>query len=255
MFGGPLDYEQGMRMLKSRGFEPSDVLDVGANVGHWTRGCKLVWPRARVFMLEADPSLRSHLSSVGEPYAIVLLGNTTGNASMFMSDPRDHFLRTTGNSLFKEHSVYYRSGMFKPKTRRMERLDDVLAKRAPGRAFRMAKLDCQGAELLVLQGAPRTLADLEVLVVEVQVQNLNEGAPSVAQILAALSAFGFELYQILQLYNRPGPRQWKGVSLSYMDIVCVRRGSALWAERQTGIPPPGSWRASGQPSTFGTLPQ
>lgn len=238
-FGGALNYEEGLHMLKKRGFNPTQILDIGANMGLWTRGAKHIWPEAHTFMLEADPKLRTPLAAVGEPFAIALLGNATSNVSMFMSTG-SKVLRTTGNSLFQEHSVYYRKkGFFERQDRVMQRLDDVLAEHAPGVRFTMAKFDVQGAELLVLQGARQTLAHVDVILMEVAVLNVNEGAPSAHEVFAELGSLGFQMYNIVQISYHPGMGKSRGVG--YMDVVFVRRGSPLWSHEATGVPPPKRW--------------
>ena len=47
-----------------------------------------------------------------------------------------------------------------------------------GRAFQLLKLDTQGAEMMVLRGATRTLEHVEVLLTEMAVVPFNVGAPT-----------------------------------------------------------------------------
>lgn len=73
------------------------------------------------------------------------------------------------------------------------KLDDVL----PEGPVDLLKLDVQGAELLVLQGAERTLADTGVIHCEVEFGPIYAGQPLFGDIQAFLAQQGFEFIDLL----------------------------------------------------------
>jgi hypothetical protein len=91
-----------------------------------------------------------------------------------------------------------------------------------GRDFDMLKLDVQGAELDVLRGAARTLAGIEVIVIELSLQEYNKGAPLIAEVMARLDALGFALFDMFGVSRTPA-----GVLLQ-SDGIFLRRDSRFW---------------------------
>jgi len=72
---------------------------------------------------------------------------------------------------------------------RVRPLDLLLTERM--QQFSVLTIDAQGAELLVLQGAVRLLASLEMVVVEVNFRPRYRGGPGVDQVDAFMEAAGF----------------------------------------------------------------
>jgi FkbM family methyltransferase len=173
-------------------------------------------------MVEAQPNLESALKAVAatDPdkidYRMALLGSECccDSVDFFQTHPV-----TTGSSRYVEQTSCTRSVMQLP----MVRLDDVVAA-VGGRKFQLLKIDVQGAELDVLDGAPTTLADVEVLFLELSLVEYNKGAPLIADMIAALKALDFFLSDIYPMVrNRSG-------SLLQVDAVFLRRGSPLRAK-------------------------
>ncbi len=67
----------------------------------------------------------------------------------------------------------------------MQTIDSIVEKHKLG-PVQFLKLDVQGAELLALQGAKKTLVNVEILQVECPVMNYNQGAPSFANLSVIL---------------------------------------------------------------------
>lgn len=72
------------------------------------------------------------------------------------------------------------------------RLDDLLA-RDPYAAlpFNFLNIDIQGAEMLALSGAVQTLRKMDLLNLEINFDELYDGAPHVRDLDSFLAAFGF----------------------------------------------------------------
>lgn len=78
------------------------------------------------------------------------------------------------------------------------RLDDLPAVR--GTDF--LKLDAQGAELSVIEGAPTVLGDVSVVHTEVEFVPLYEGQPLFAEVDQALRGAGFQFHKFLGFAGR-----------------------------------------------------
>jgi len=101
----------------------------------------------------------------------------------------------------------------------MRRLDDVVGSET---AYQLLKLDVQGAELDVLKGAGRVLAAVEVVAIEAAVLEYNKGGPLLAEMIDALAAYGFRVFDLF-----PRPRVLSGV-LIQVDMLFLRKDSPLW---------------------------
>eukprot|EP00966_Prymnesium_polylepis_P099725 2309186-Prymnesium_polylepis.2 len=132
-------------------------------------------------MIEANPEHATALAKAkrkNRPYVIAVLGNDTKQTSMWFGAAH------TGNSLFPEPG-----GQYHPRTVTLRTLDNV----AGGHPSQLLKLDIQGAELLVLAGATRTLRSVEVLMIELSLVDYNPGSPQFAEVVAELTRLGFLL--------------------------------------------------------------
>jgi FkbM family methyltransferase len=71
-------------------------------------------------------------------------------------------------------------------------VDQLLTdQRLPASAFNVLSIDIQGAELLALRGAERTLPSIEAINLEVNFDELYKGAPQIEEIEEFLGARGF----------------------------------------------------------------
>lgn len=212
---GPDWLNQASRLtaLRNLGFAPTAILDIGAYHGWWCGLAAHIWPFATTLSIEANEDCRDELTKRGRPFEIALLDSQAREV--------DYHKCTTGcgegNGLFKENSIHPFVA-FKQQTRT---LDDVAA----GRTFDFVKLDCQGAELSIICGGEQTINRATVIQLETQVQDYNEGAPRVADILTAMSLRGFRVFDIVDFhYNSRG-------MLLQVDLLFVRRDSPLFTIR------------------------
>ena len=219
-----------LRRLKQLGFRPNGVFDIGANQGAWTRAILQVWPRAKVFMVEANPKQEVNLRNVGQPYAITLLGDSTRNTTLWLS-PNEVTKKdgSTGNSIFRETSGL---GKFEPVVRTMTTLDALALERGMT-GFDMLKIDVQGAEKLILAGASTVLRSVQVVMLELGVVQYNAGAPMWLEVHLELDRLGFLAYDVLELHY-----DHRSQALIQIDVLFVRKDSPLTKKRATGYPPP-----------------
>ena len=90
----------------------------------------------------------------------------------------------------------------------------------------LLKLDVEGHELAVLEGASALLARTEVIIAEFWMFRLfNQPMPILPDLIASLDAHGFALYDVAALQGRQRDNR-----LVSGDAVFVRRGSALLSD-------------------------
>ncbi len=205
--------------LRSLGFQPNAILDIGSYHGWWSILAKHLWPAAKLLMIEANedcvPQLDKALLrlSGGDAYNIALLDSTERKAAY-------HKCQTgcgEGNGLYRENSVY----PFETVERQTQTLDSVVGERT----FDFIKLDCQGAELAVLQGGEQTLSRAHVVQLETQVQDYNEGAPAMAAVIDRMQTYGFRLFDIVDFHHNS-----RGL-LIQVDLLFARMDSPLFTIR------------------------
>ena len=196
---------------------PLSVLDIGAYSGDWTRAFKEVFPQAKVLMVEAQAQKETELAKVkmdlpGTDYVIALLGQEERDSVPFylMKTPSG----STGSSIYEEQTSFDREKQNLP----MTTLDRLVQDRKEGPCI-FIKLDIQGAELDVLDGAPQVLAGTEFVFMEVAVLEYNKGAPLFAETVERMAQKGFVVFDVFEQHRLFGN------ILFQIDVLFVREGS------------------------------
>jgi len=189
------------------------ILDIGANVGDWSRKAREEFYECPIHLIEAQPSLEPDLKATAFPYTITLLGAETKPAVPF-------HLTGTGSSAMKELTGFHEGTIELP----MQRLDDI-AFDLPSPL--LVKLDVQGFEIEVLRGAPETLKRTEVIVSEVSLLPYNEGAPLMHEVIAFLAERDFLPFDICGGWRRSSDK-----ALAQTDMIFARKDSRLRAKRK-----------------------
>lgn len=159
-----------LQRLKARGNEPTLFIDAGAHFGETNETIRSIYPNSRVISFEANPSCEPHLKSRCIEYVIGLLGSETIEKVPFYINPND--VVSTGCSIYKEKSEHFLNAQSIELP--MYALDDVIPEEViPD----FLKMDVQGAELSILDGAERILKNIKWVYLEVSFVSYNEGAP------------------------------------------------------------------------------
>jgi FkbM family methyltransferase len=184
------------------------VLDVGANKGQFSLVARHLFPTAQIHAFEPlESERRIYQSVVRGPVQMhsVALGATRGGAKFFVAS------RADSSSLLspgKNQQAAYGVGVASTIEVDVERLADVLK---PGDLVGpvLLKLDVQGAELQVLQGADAILPVVGAIYCEVSFVELYEGQPTAGAIVAFLDRLGFAFRGVfnLSLTKQFGPTQ------------------------------------------------
>jgi FkbM family methyltransferase len=210
--------------IKDNGFSPAAILDVGANVGEWSRMVSAVFPSTRILMFdgnpENEPALRATMARLGSPSEcfLSLLGPEKKQAVSFYKPDAGN----TGSSILPELTSFAKEVVTLP----MDTLDNLTA--AAGlTAPLLLKLDVQGFELEVLKGATRALSLAEIVITEVSLLPYNAGAPLFADVIAFMDQHGFVAFDLCGQSRRESDR-----ALFQADIAFARRDSSLRAQRK-----------------------
>jgi FkbM family methyltransferase len=212
---GPSWQNQSVRLhnLRSLGFRPRTFLDVGAHHGHFSSLIQHVFPGIDIFMIDGEEDCREHLLKKPFPFEIALLAETEREANYHRCTSGC----TEGNGLYKENGV----APFETVKRQTKTLDSIVG----DRTFDFIKMDCQGGELNVLVGGRRTVSRAYAIQLETQIQDYNEGAPRLIEVMMAMAQAGFRVYDIADMhYNALG-------MLLQVDVLFLRQDSPLFRIR------------------------
>jgi FkbM family methyltransferase len=207
-----LSHRNALARLKSLGFAPRMIYDLGAYRGGWTRLAAEVFPQAQFVLFEANADHAGELANSGHRHVIAALGAQDGDARPFHVPQRGD---ATGASLYIEKTAHYAEPNLQVREIATARLDTLVARdrlAAPD----LIKIDVQGAELDVMAGASQTLQAASALIVEVSFIDYNKSAPLIAEVMAALDRAGFRCADLCEVHRTGG-----GFVLQ-LDLLFVR---------------------------------
>lgn len=208
---GQFDREsQAYQRLRSRGFAPAVIVDVGAYEGHWTRNARRVFGEVPVLMVEPQAAKRPVLENLcaelpGVTFAPHVLAARAGETVVF-------YEMETGSSMMPERSDAPR--------REVRHVTQTLDAVAPASGPLFLKIDAQGAELEILKGGEATLGSCALVQLEAAVARYNEGAPTLCEVLCFMEERGFRMLDIA------GRSRIQGC-LVQLDLLFVPQGSPL----------------------------
>jgi FkbM family methyltransferase len=192
-----LTHQNALTRLRSLGFNPAVIYDIGAYRGGWTRVAAQVFPAAQFVLFEANRDHAAELAAGGHRHVIAALAGEDGGARAF------HVPRAgdvTGASLFVENTSHYAESNLQVREVATARLDTLVAREKLPPPD-LIKIDVQGAELEVLAGASATLAGTSALIVEVSLVDYNKRAPLMAEVIAVLDRIGFRCADLCELHR------------------------------------------------------
>lgn len=183
------------------------IVDVGANRGDWSRMIRSIFPEAQIFMIEAQQKLSPFLNETGNPFYISLVGDKPKDVKFTRHSRFD-----TAGTIFDEASfdLVAKKELIVKETLHMDTIDNILSNNFP-HPIDLMKFDIQGAELLALFGAPKTLQKTKLVCLELGLHQVrisdrknvrwydsllsqyNKGACSFADVNAAMEINGFQV--------------------------------------------------------------
>lgn len=208
------------RHLDKLNYRFKTVIDVG--VGNGSETLYQGTSGARYYLVEAVPDTQGRVKAIAERLGAmfynVAAGKQSGQIEFY------HHADVTGSSLLKQLESDERiNGALISVP--MERLDVLLP---PDIAVPcLLKVDTQGAEIDVLEGARNLLHRVDMIILEVSFHQFRVGAPEMADVVGYMKSIGYVPYEVLEGHYRSLDN-----ALAQVDIAFVKHDSVL---RKDGV--------------------
>lgn len=209
--------------LKSLGFEPRTIIDVGVAWG--TPPLYEAFPDAYLILFEALPMFEKSIAAIvgkraGE-YHLVGLSNHEGEATIHVGRSS---IQQAGASLHHREGSSDKDAVVV----RISRLDSALSGRALARPL-LLKIDAQGSDIEVLAGARKTLIKCDVVVVEAGMFPFANDRNQLHHIMAFMAECGFRPYDLISLRRRPNDNALGQLDVAFVKDRSIFRHHSQWA--------------------------
>ncbi|WP_192821345.1 FkbM family methyltransferase [Rufibacter sp. LB8] len=191
------DLARRMKILKA--FQVNTILDIGANSGQYALKMRELGFEGQIISFEPlqqafstletvsakDPHWQVHNYALGESdkkSAINVAGNSFSSSILNMMPKHEESAPASGYVAKQEIDI--------------KRLDSVFPELVQPNSRVLAKIDTQGYEKNVLDGATASLAKIGVLQLEMSLVSLYENEFLFSEMLAYVKALGFDLYSL-----------------------------------------------------------
>lgn len=192
------------------GFSPSVVIDVG--VAYGTRDLYESFPNATFLLVEPlaewEPSLKKIQEKYNAVYVLAAAGPSPGSVCLNVHP------KLSGSSVLKDSDGSEYDGV--ERTVPVVTVDDLVTEKNLKGPF-LLKLDVQGFELAVLDGALKTLEDTELVVLEVSMFAFAKGGPEFFEVVSYMKDKGFVAYDFFGWNSRP-----LDSALGQLDVAFVK---------------------------------
>ena len=216
-----------LRHAHRAGLAPRTVFDVGAAHGDFSQDCAGVFPQARYLLFEPLEEFQGDLERVCGRIADSHHYNMAAAATVGETVINVHS-DLVGSSFYLENEDSDVNGV--PRTIPTTTLDAIAEAETPVAPF-LIKVDVQGAEMDVLEGARGVLAKTQMVILEVTFFEFFRSAPQFAEVISRMESLGFVVYDIFGLSHRP-----LDGALAQADVVFVPEGSAFRTHHHYATP-------------------
>lgn len=183
--------------LKINGFIPSNILDIGCNVGEFSIECKKVWNQASIYMIEANKKCEKFIKNISSNYYLEVLSYEDNIDVDFYMTKDDELC--TGNSLYLENTKHYAEDKIIVEKRKTKKLDTLF----PNISFDLIKIDVQGAEIDVINGGLATINNAEYIIIETSIKEYNKNAPLENKTISTMQDIGFKNFKEIEAHFYP----------------------------------------------------
>jgi FkbM family methyltransferase len=210
--------------VKARGFAPRGLLDVGANIGDWTRMALSVFVDLPFVLIEPQQEMCASLQSLAARPGCYFVNAGAGseNGQMVQTIWQD-----LGGSSFLPpiEDELLRSG--RQRLTKIVTIDDVLQE-CWGFQPDLVKLDVQGFELAALSGATQLFGRTELFIIETSLFEFMPRQPSTRDVINFMAERGYELYDIAEYGRRPFDGALGQIDVSFVKSRGYFRNSNAW---------------------------
>jgi FkbM family methyltransferase len=188
--------DQVVKHVAKLGFKPATVIDVG--VAYGTFDLYQTFPEAHHLLVEPLQEYESVLQHITRryraDYVLAAAGASPGEITLNVHPD------LAGSSIFTEAEDSDVNGI--PRTVPMTTLDRLCAEKSLSGPY-LIKIDVQGAELTVLDGASQILPETELVILEVSLFQFFVDGPQLYDVVSYMKNRGFVVYDIFGNHNRP----------------------------------------------------
>jgi FkbM family methyltransferase len=215
----PVDFAptfRALRRLKSKGFDPDFVIDIGASTGVWSQVVKGLFPKARFILVDAVASKYDEASRVYQ---------VPGHDAFEMVEAA--VSDRPGKASFQVSSDLYNSSLLK--INEIVRLDEVVevevitldqlaeSKAIAGRG--LLKMDVQYAEHRIVEGGIGFIGkQVDAVIMELTLVRPLEEARTFLEMITMMDRMGFRYYDDTGEWRKPTDG-----TLEQKDVLFVRQ--------------------------------
>ncbi len=208
-------------ILKSQQIDT--ILDIGANTGQYAALMRELGYGKKIISFEPMSAAFEELSENASKDALwsamnYALGDQTGKTKINVSG--NSYSSSILNMLPSHEESAPASKYVKQEDIEIKRLDDVFDDICDSDAKVMMKVDTQGFEKSVLDGASHSLGKVNVIELEMSLVPLYENGLLYKEMIAFIEGSGFELFSLEHVFSNPTTGQ-----LLQVDGVFVRKNS------------------------------
>ncbi len=205
--------------LAARGYEPRHILDVGANMGKWSRDAHRIFPKCRFTLLEPQVEMKPHLDKFCRrcPQARWILGGAgdfTGQQT-FTVEP------TSFSSSFATTAEEAAEHGYEQRVVPIYTLDYLVARQI-GETPDIVKIDAEGYESRIIQGARTLLGRAELILLEAHFWDERDNPSSFISLVNLMDQHDYVPYDFTWF----GKRQHDG-AVGLCEIAFARRHGVL----------------------------
>jgi FkbM family methyltransferase len=178
--------------LRTIGFAPTLVFDIGAYEGTFLDLSRRIFPAATYWAFEPNLGKSGVLSGKADRVFTEVLNEKPGEVTFWESELSEQ----SGNSLLREQTNI----PFRATQRRAIDIDGLVGDVVPD----LVKLDTQGSEIAILKGGSRSICRAEAVIVEAHVRRYNVGAPLFPELFAFMHVQGYEMIDFVDAVRVQG---------------------------------------------------
>jgi len=199
--------------LKAKGINPRIIIDCGCAVGDWSEVARGIFPDPPIYAFDV-------ISYEGTAVKLPKINNLYFNVSALGA--KDGEKRT----FFLNKNVPLQASYFQDLCVQNAEELEVTARTLNSWFINypsipiLLKLDTQGSELEILEGASILLPSTEVIILEVSTISGNVGGPEFRDVVEYLWAKGFVVYDVI-------PSGVRGEIVAQMDVIFVPKNHPI----------------------------
>lgn len=194
-------------------FEPTRILDIGANNGQFYIESKDIFPDAYFLLVEGNEHCEPSLKTLGVDYKISLLSDRVKEVNFYI---RKEEYTCTGNSIYREKTSFYDDDN---KVIVVKKNTDTLSNLIGQTYFDLIKIDVQGSEIDIINGGLDIIKKCKGMLMEVSLEEFNEGSPTIEYTIEFMKKLNFEKTEVINNLNHPTEHR-----LIQQDILFINRG-------------------------------